>query len=280
MRGTLAALMFAFAAMPPGGSSDVTLRTRSHFGDHGAVELMTLQMSGARRLIARQTQMPDGLVITAITNIVQCDLGRALILNDRAKIYAIEPAAPPSTRAAVAMRPATVDIRPVVETRTIDAVDTGERRAFGPLMGRHVVTTTTVERAGKAAEVAGVRDGWYVDVDSRGCDGDDTGYAAVLIGSVGSGRVDVKWRGTARTGLALIERDRTMTAAQTIERTTELIDVSQAPIPSSTFDVPAGYRRALALPGGGADLTQPDSIANRVAAYWRYAAGWIASFWW
>jgi hypothetical protein len=102
----------------------------------------------------------------------------------------------------------------------------------------------------------------------------------VLIGSVGSGRIDVKWRGTARTGLALIERDRTMTAAQTIERTTELIEVSQAPIPSSTFDVPPGYRRALALPGGGADLTQPDSIANRVAAYWRYAAGWIASFWW
>jgi hypothetical protein len=33
-----------------------------------------------------------------------------------------------------------------VEVRTIDAVDTGERRAYGPLVARHVVTTTTVER--------------------------------------------------------------------------------------------------------------------------------------
>jgi hypothetical protein len=89
----------------------------------------------------------------------------------------------------------------------------------------------------------------------------------------------VKWRGTARTGYALIERDRTITAAGNIDRTTELIEVSGAPIPIAAFDVPGGYRLALALPGGGADLTQPDTLLNRVAAYWHYAAGWISSFW-
>lgn len=278
MKGILAALTFAFAAMPPAGSNDLTLRTRARVGDHGAVELVTLQMSGARRRIVRRTELPEGTVVSSITNIVQCDVGRALILNDRAKVYAIEPIAPPLTREAVAMRRTTVDTRPVAETRTIDAVDTGERRAFGPLTARHVVTTTTVDREGQAPEVAGVRDGWYADVGSRGCEGDDTRYTAVLVGSSG-GRVDVKWRGTARTGYPLIERDRRITAARTIERTTELIEVSPAPIPFTAFDVPDGYRLALALPGGGADLTRPDTILNRVAAYWHYAAGWISSFW-
>lgn len=279
MKGALAAVTLALAAMPVAGSRDLTLRTWTRVSDHGPVELVTLQMSGARRRIVRQTEASEGTVRSSITSIVQCDVGRALIINDAAKVYAIEPIVPPLTRAAVAMGRRMVDTRPVAETWTIDAVDTGERRVFGPLAAHHVVTTTTVEREGKAPEVTSVRDGWYADVESRGCEGDDIRYAAVVVGSSGGGRVDVKWRGTAGTGYPVIERDRAITAGRTIERTTELIEVSQTPIPSTAFDVPGGYRLALALPGGGADLTQPDTIPNRVAAYWRYAAGWISSFW-
>src|SRR4051812_42223711 len=104
MKRILAALTFALAAMPPAGSSDLTVRTRARVGGQGAVELVTLQRSGARRRIVQQTELSDGTVVSSITSIIQCDIGRALILNDPAKIYAIEPIAPPLTRKALAMR--------------------------------------------------------------------------------------------------------------------------------------------------------------------------------
>jgi hypothetical protein len=37
----------------------------------------------------------------------------------------------------------------------------------------------------------------------------------------------------------------------------------------SLFEVPAGYRRAVPRLIGGFDMTKPDTVVNRGAAYWR-----------
>jgi hypothetical protein len=100
----------------------------------------------------------------------------------------------------------------------------------------------------------------------------------VLLATTG-GRVDVKWRGTAKSGYPLIERDRIMDAAVTIERRVELLEVSGAPIPSAAFEVPEGYAPALSLPYGGHDLTRADTMVNRVSSWWETASSWVLSFW-
>jgi hypothetical protein len=46
-----------------------------------------------------------------------------------------------------------------------------------------------------------------------------------------------------------------------------LIEFSEAILDKSLFDVPAGYRPALPRLIGCFDMTKPDTVANRLAAY-------------
>jgi len=242
---------------------------------NGIVETVTWQSNGTRHRQTRGATLPDGTILDGSTELLQCDLQRVVIVNDHAHLYAVEPVpAPLPTRAT--LRAATIDTRPVVETRVIDAADTGERRVVGPLTARHVITTTTVERSGAPPRVSGIRDGWYVDVP-RGC---DEGRAeAVLVAGNAGGRVEVKLRGVARIGVPIDERDRMNTGGGEVVRRTDLVEVSGAPIPESVFQVPDGYGPALPTPGGGHDMTRPDTIANRVSVLWTYTARWVLRWW-
>jgi hypothetical protein len=281
MKLVLAALVvsaLAAGGAPPAGPSAITIRTRSGHGDRGgAIDTATLQATPSRQRLERRMELPGGSLVSSVTIIYQCDLQRAVFVNGAAETFVIEP-----TRPGADVRPrrhagtAFVDGRPVRETRVIDAVDTGERRPAGPLTARHVITTTTVERPGSVPRVVGVRDGWYVDVP-RGCDTADARTA--LVASRADGRVDVKWRGTAKTGYAIEEIDRITETSSGFERTIELLDISEAPIPASAFEIPDGYRAALPLPGGGYDLARADTVRNRVAAYWELASNWVSGFW-
>jgi len=47
-----------------------------------------------------------------------------------------------------------------------------------------------------------------------------------------------------------------------------LLEISEAPLNASIFDLPAGYRQALQTGNGGADLTKPDTITDRAQDYW------------
>jgi hypothetical protein len=263
----------------PASHADLTIRTRSSGGSEA--ETVTLQIKGQRQRQVEEIYLADGRLVLSSTQILLCDLGRAVWTNDSARLYVVEPirshrVAATSVAASSGM---TADTRPVVETRTIDAVDTGERRAFGPLTARHVITTTTVERDGAAPRVVGVRDGWYADIPPRTCD-PSMGATAVLVAGTGAGRVDVKWRGTAKTGFPLEERDRVMMDGGAVfERRTEFLGASYAAIPAVLFDMPAGYQPALPLPGGGYDFTRPDTIANRASALWRSVASWASYMW-
>jgi hypothetical protein len=49
----------------------------------------------------------------------------------------------------------------------------------------------------------------------------------------------------------------------------KLIEFSEAVLDKSLFDVPAGYRPALPRLIGRFDMTKPDTVANRLAAYWQ-----------
>lgn len=262
--------------------TDLTIRTRLVYTRwHDApVETVTVQTSGTRQRREWQTEH-GGKLVSSMTQILDCDLHRSLVLDDLGKLYRDEPVRPPPsmTAALTAARGRSMaDTRPVVETRTFDAVDTGERRRFGPLLARHVITTTTAERPGAAPKVVNVRDGWYVDAPPRDCHA-ASGEATALVAGEVHGRIEVRWRGIANAGYPIEERTRTFEGTGELEQRIELLNVSDAPIPRSAFEVPDGYRPALPLPGGGYDLTRPDTIVNRVTVWWNTASSWVASFW-
>ena len=284
MKGLFLAPLVLVATLTP-ASSDVTIKTRqTSTPANGGIETVTFQMKRARRRLVHHTELPDGIVANSFSWIAQCDVPRLISVNDAARIYAIEPLQrlPAgqgwSARGTVLSRTRVEDTRRVVEIQTIDAVDTGERRTYGPFTARHVVTTITLERDDGAPISTNVRDGWYIDLPGPRCD--ESPEMTTTLGLVNArDRVDVRTKGRARTGFAIEERDRHTFESTHFERRTTLVEFSQAPIPESAFEIPHGYRAAPQMPFGGYDLARPDTLWNRASSYWSLATSWVQQWW-
>jgi len=54
-----------------------------------------------------------------------------------------------------------------------------------------------------------------------------------------------------------------------------LLDISEAPLDLSVFELPGGYRQALHTGNGGADLTNADTISNRAQYCWTRLTFWV-----
>jgi hypothetical protein len=198
----------------------------------------------------------------------------------------IEPSSPFAGRARAATalaqpRGARVEI-------TLDAFDTGERKTIGGYEARHVITTRTVEPTpgAQTSRSSTVTDGWYLDLPALDCraPGDSPRAATALLSvlSAPAGRppdsLDVKWLRKAHTGFAIDETQRFSHPGGTVVTKTELVEASAAPLASSVFDVPDGYRPALPLPAGqGFDLSRPDTLSGRLSTYWDLVSAWVRS---
>ena len=284
----LSAIALAAGDAPRGAvadSPDLTIRTRTVLAGVPGQTRITVRLKGARqwREHARDTgRAPAG----GFSQIIQCDRRRALVLNPDTRTYAEMPIEPPAlgiVHAALgALRGRDEADAPVTERITIDAVDTGERRRFGPLTARRVTTTTTTEMLHLSRRATRVQDGWYVDLPSPSCGDDD--QEAFLIARVSRpgdppGRMEVVHRGTARRGFAVIETDRTEAPDGAWTQSTELIEVSDRPIDASVFEVPPDYRPALRQWTGGFDFTRPDTAANRAVLLWEGARDLVFGLW-
>jgi len=276
-------LVLVSLALVPPSSSDIAITTRSSYAPdvNGAVETITVQLKGARQRMVRDWNIPHTAASFTHTMIAQCDVDRVISINDTARLYAVEavPHVQPAEARHLLSRRGIPDARPIVETQTIDAVDTGERRTYGPFTARHVVTTTTVERAGVPPSVTNVRDGWYIDLPPPNCQKPGELTFTLLASTERGGRTDVRFKGTAKTGFAVEEQERHISGTSRASRTVTLVEFSEAPIPASLFEIPDGYQRALQLPFGGHDLSRPDTLWNRASAYWSLASSWAEQWW-
>ena len=267
------------ASLAP-NSADVTIKTRTTFGGQQA-ETVVLQLKGARQRVERVFEAPSAPPGGVPVYVTQCDARRLLIRNDQMRLYAYVPLHERGQVHGVVLRSSEPDTRPIAETVTIDAVDTGERRTFGALVARRVITRTTTERhPGGAPVLTRVRDGWYLDLPSPQCDESVHGAGETMLFATGSvGRPEIKWKGTARTGWPVTETDRHVSDHGTFIATTSLVEFSDAPLDPALFDVPPGYRPALPLGAGNFDLTRPDSVANRVRLVGENAVFWVHHTW-
>ncbi len=257
---------------------DLAVKTRRTSGDWLS-QVDTLYLKGARErseVVTEKLARADAISWTVIR---QCDEKRVFNLNERDKIYASSEIEDWSERLRKA-RPVTLTQKSGAEVMmTIDSIDTGERRQFEHYTARHVRVKIRFEPSPGASTSASVgeTDGWYIDLPGFGCqESASSGFARL---SAGSGRrqdrLQIKWLGKAPRGYPIEETSLVTEAGNKTISKVELLEISDAALNSSIFELPAGYRQALQTGNGGADLTKPDTVSNRAQYYWTRLTFWV-----
>jgi hypothetical protein len=257
---------------------DLAIKTRRTSGDWLS-QLDTLYLKGARQRTETVVEKPAGADAINWAVIRQCDEKRVFNINERDKIYASSEIEDWSERLKKA-RPVTLRQTPGADVMmTIDSIDTGERRQFEHYTARHVRVKIQVEPSPGASTPASIEetDGWYIDLPGFGCQEQASSGFARLIAFSGNrqDRLQIKWLGKAPRGYPIEETSLiTEPGNKTISKV-ELLEISEAPLHASIFELPAGYRQALQTGNGGADLTKPDTISNRAQYYWMRLTFWV-----
>ena len=260
---------------------DLTIKTRETIDlPQSTVQTDTVYFKGAWQRRELYLQFPSALPTQRTvrhSTITRCDERRILQLNDDARLYIQSPLdfigrdvqrvrswrqdrrEPPPSGAEVKI--------------TINTVDTGERRQVGSYSARHVITTITTDSGPDAntRPSESVEDGWYIDLPPAGCwdAGNSQAFLTVVRAGRPPDRMNVEFHGDGRRGspIEVTRRQRGEHERPLTSRVT-LIEFSEAVLDKSLFDVPSGYRPALPHLIGGFDMTKPDTLANRVVAYW------------
>ena len=257
---------------------DLMIKTRGKSGDWLS-QVNTIYVKGARQRIETVIEKPVRDDATKWVAIHQCDEKRRFNLNENDKLYASFEIEDWSERLKKS-RPVRLPPMSGAEvTMTIDSIDTGERRKFQHYTARHVKVRTRFEPSPGASTPASVEetDGWYIDLPGLGCQ--DQTSSGFLVGTLSSGRRQdgwqVNWLGKAPRGYPIEETTLRTEAGNKTTSKVELIEISEAPLDTSLFDLAAGYRRALQTGNGEADLTKADTVSNRAQYYWTRFTYWV-----
>lgn len=189
------------------------------------------------------------------TSILQCDLRRTLILNDQTRryfVYSLDGGAASDTAASTAPAANTPARRGGVINYTTTVTDTGERRQMFGLTARHLKTSLTIEPSPDACDQTRFRqdtDGWYTDFEYGLNCPTDLGARRPQARTPAGGcqdRVVTKQVGTARLGfpLSVTTTSYGPDGQVSFTSTTEVTELSRAPLEAALFDVPAGYTEA------------------------------------
>ena len=257
---------------------DLAIKTRRTSGDW-LLQVDTLYLKGARErseIVTEKLAQGDAINWAAIR---QCDEKRVFNLNEQDKIYAsseIEDWSERLKKARPVGLPQTFGAEVMM---TIDSIDTGERRQFEHYTARHVRVKIRFEPSPGASTPASVEetDGWYIDLPGFGCQEQaSSGFARLSASSSNrQDRLQIKWLGKAPRGYPIEETSHiTERGNKTISKV-ELLEISEAALNPSIFELPAGYRQALQTGNGGADLTKPDTVSNRAQYYWTRLTFWV-----
>lgn len=119
------------------------------------------------------------------------------------------------------------------------------------------------------------RDGWYIALPGLGCQNSVRGTEfSTLRASNRLDRFHFKRLGSVPGGFPLEETVKKTEAGKSTLSQLELMEVSEAPLDDTLFQVPEGYSPALSTPHGGYDMTKPETLGNRVQVYWADLRDW------
>jgi hypothetical protein len=200
-----------------------------------------------------------------ITTIEQCDLQRTISVNDKKKLYYIEPFSkeretvvyedekPLSKNKPVATPASMSSQKGGVVTMFYNITDTGDRKKMYGMTARHIWTTQKIKPSPDACMKDSMimkTDGWYIDLPEFSC---PVRYTAINTGGMGGAdckdRYITRQSGKGKLGFPLIEK-RIMIMGNGVAETTrfetnlETIEFSTAKLDSMLFEIPPGYRLA------------------------------------
>lgn len=206
-----------------------------------------------------------------LVTIEQCDLQRTIKINDKKKLYYIEPFSKETEEIIDEdVKPATVKAKPAKPVTSQPATkqtggviymyynitDTGERKKMHGLTARHVWTTQKIKPSPEACMMKDSMiiktDGWYIDLPQFNC---PVSYGGLSNRRPNPQQPECKDRyvtrrsGKGKLGFPLTET-RTMIMgngpAQTshYETNIETLELSTAKLDSMLFEIPIGYKLA------------------------------------
>src|SRR6202008_4406947 len=136
-------------------------------------------------------------------------------------------------------------------TSTVTTKDTGERKQMFGYTARHIITTMETKSSPDACSQNNTRmeiDGWYIDAAfALDCD-INRQYTAYRPQPTAGGcrdRYQTKTIGTAKKGFPVYEKMTMPSAngAPSFSSINEVVEISQATLDQSLFEIPADYRQ-------------------------------------
>ena len=264
------------------------VRVKQKVTTSGQAMESTRSIKGSRERTETKIEMADpeaAAFMPQIATITQCDLRRNVRVNDRARLYMVEPFATAADTTPVT-RTTPEPTRRTTTTRqggtitiTYSVRDTGERKMMFGLQARHLITTNEMESSADScngpSKTKMEYDGWYVDFSAEfNC----PQATPEVPRSPRADRPDCTDRFITKGGAAarlgfLLEGTMKMFAPDgsvQMTQTTETLELSRSPLDIGLFDIPVGYREvtstqdlyAIQMPSAGI----PSSSNRRPAA--------------
>jgi hypothetical protein len=221
--------------------ADVKIKTRQTMS--GQTSENTTYIKGKRQ----RSEMMGGKMI----NITQCDLRRDVQLMPDGKVYMVNPFDDGTqTPQTVSQTQTTTRLETGgTVTTTITTKDTGERKQMFGYPAKHLIITMETVASPDACMKSDSKmqmDGWYIDAAwTLDCDRTYSGgYTARSQKSGCQDKYVMKTVGTAKRGYPVWEK-MTMfdeSGKEMMSTLNEVIELSQATLDASLFDIPQGFR--------------------------------------
>ncbi len=215
----------------------------------GMKSISTVYVKGMRKRIEGSTMMGIG---GDMATIEQCDLKRTVYLNDKKRLYYIEPFSSGNEEKA-GKQPAAKEKKPMEKGGVINiwysVHDSGERRNMFGFTARHIWITQKIKPSPDACTMKDSMmmktDGWYIDLPEFNC---PMNYNTGMGSPSQPGCTDklvTHHSGKAKIGFPLTQTmTMTMGDGTSMQTTLETIELSTAKLDAALFDIPAGYLEA------------------------------------
>jgi len=213
----------------------------------------TIYVKGSRKRTETSGMMGMGADVATIE---QCDLKRTVQVNDKKKLYFIEPFTEESM-AEVPQAPARPIDRPDRVTRggtitmTTSINDTGERKQMFGLTARHIKTSMTMQSSPDACsknDMSMETDGWYVDLPQFSCPVNAPRNPMAQSRQPRSGcqdRIVTKFSGGGKLGFPLMVTTTMNSGGETgYSQSIETLEFSRETLGDALFAVPSTYTLA------------------------------------
>ena len=234
--------------------ADVKIRQKLTMG--GQSFETTKMIKGSRQRTEQKSEAAGGAAdyMAQVATLEQCDLRRTVLVNDRKKLFFIEPFADSlaSLDNSSIQNPKSKTQNQNGGTVTIlySVTDTGERQMLFGLTARHLKIVQEMESSPDSCSGANKSrmeiDGWYVDFSAEfNCPADIPQTPRGMASNPDCrDRVIYKQRGSIKPGFLLNGTTSFFdgNGNQTVSQTLETLELSRTPLAAALFDVPADYR--------------------------------------